>query len=87
VVGPFGIQSIASGRTNTVQDTVGFLKGFIERLEGDIKRMDGEIAGLIAQRPKINEGLLNEEISHLKAMQRTCHNSGAKTQMAIEEFV
>ena len=69
-----------------MQDTVGFLKGFIERLEGDIKRMDGEIAGLIAQRPKINEGLLNEEISHLKAMQRACHNSSAKTQMEIEEF-
>jgi hypothetical protein len=69
-----------------MQDTVGFLKGFIQRLESDIKRMELEVTGLVAQRQGINGSLLKEEVCHLRAMQKTCRNSIGKTLLEIEEF-
>jgi hypothetical protein len=69
-----------------MQDTVGFLNGFIQRLESDIKRMESEVARLVAQRRRIDDSLLKEEVCHLRAMQKTCRNSIGKVLLEIEEF-
>ena len=70
-----------------MQDTVGFLNGFIQRLESDIKRMELEVARPVAQRRRIDDSLLKEEVCHLRAMQKTCRNSIGKILLEIEEFV